>query len=260
MLEIKELSALGLSETEARVYLDLASLSKATPQVISKRTDIARTTVYWALDNLVAKGLVSLTRKRSSSFYTINQPQSLVRMVQDEKRKVTEELKNKEEIAKKIAASIQPLISGFGALIPTVQFFEGQKGVNAMLYDFLETWQQSIEKYDFTWWGYQDHTFAEDYFDWLKHTWDKKKEGEIYKVVTNESGIENVLKEIAPHRRVKFVPEEYGFSSTIWVLGDYIVLIMTNEKPHYALQFQNQAFAANLRTVFKMLWEMALKK
>jgi hypothetical protein len=124
-----------------------------------------------------------------------------------------------------------------------------------MLFDRLADWQQSIAQYDWTWWGYQDHTFAEQYMDWLKRTWAVKQKQERYCVLTNESEVEDKLSTLAPHRGMKFVPPEYSFSSSIWVLGDFVVLLKSAQKPHIAFQLRDPDFAANLRTLFRILWE-----
>jgi hypothetical protein len=44
------------------------------------------------------------------------------------------------------------------------------------------------------------------------------------------------------------------FSSSIWIYGGYIVMGITSQKPHYALQMKEPVFASNLRTVFELLW------
>ncbi len=252
----QELAHLGLTDKETDVYLDLIELGKGTPHLISKRTKISRTTVYWALDNLVARGLASLEQKKKTTYYKITRPESLLRMVQEEERHLKEEIGQKKEIAARLIKSIEPLMRETGVSVPKLQFFEGKEGVNSMLYEYLPVWQESISHYDYTWWGYQDHTFPEHYLDWLKHGWEQKLPKEEYKVITNQLGLEPTLKTKAPHRKMKFVPDRYHFSSTIWVVGDYIVLIMSSEKPHYAIQLRNPMFSENLRTIFKMLWDV----
>jgi predicted transcriptional regulator len=258
MPHLQQLQSLGLSETEAIVYLEIAEIGKATAQAISKRTAIARTTVYWLLENLAGKGLVTAEKKKDTTFYIANQPQALLRMVQEEKRKALSEITAREEIARELVTSVQPFFKSHRYNLPRLQIFEGKSAVTSLLYDHLPIWQESIAQHDFTWWGYQDPTFPEHYLEWMKASWKIKKEKERYCIVTNQAEIEKKLARAAPHRKMKFLSPQYNFSSTIWVLGEYIVLIMTSQKPHYAFQLRDPIFAGNMRMVFHLLWEAAL--
>jgi predicted transcriptional regulator len=252
---LKQLLVLGLSEKEAAVYLDLAELGQATAHVISKRTKISRTTVYWALDNLVSRGLASIEQKKTTTVYRVNQPDSMMRMVQSEEQAALQEITRKKAAAIALAKSIGPRFQEKAVTVPKLQFFEGKEGVLAMLHDHLPLWRESIAQHDFTWWGYQDPSFPDQYLDWLKLGWKIRDKNEQYKVITSDAPIERRLKVAVPNRRMRRVPDQYSFSSTIWVLGDYIVLIMSHQKPHYAFQLRNPLFSDNLRTLFKLLWE-----
>lgn len=254
----QQLLILGLSEKESSVYLELVQTGKTTAHLLSKRLKIPRTTAYWALDSLVSRGLASIEHRKNTTFYAPNQPEALSRMVEEERRRSSDLIQQKQNTAIEIAQEIRPFFQRQGLMIPRIQFFEGEEGVRALLYDHTLKWQKSIEQYDNTWWGYQDHTFAETYLDWLEYTWKMKRQNEHYKIVTNTSEIEQKLAKVAPSRRMKFIQQHLKFSSTTWVVGDYIVLIMTSQKPHYAFQLHNALFAQNIRSVFQMLWEKAL--
>jgi predicted transcriptional regulator len=254
----QQLLTLGFSEKEALVYLDLAETGKSTAHLLSKRTGIPRTTAYWALDNLVARGLASIEQKKHTTYYAANQPDALLRMVQVEKRKLADEAAQKHAVVTDLIRAITPMFRSKGIQAPKLQSFEGKEGVRSMLYDYGSVWQGSAFQYDRTWWGFQDHTFAEGYVDWLEHSWKLKRKDEVYKIVTNQSDIERKLSKAAPHRKMKFIPPEYQFSSTMWVVGDYIVQIMTHQKPHYAFQLRDPLFAQNMRLIFQILWEKAL--
>lgn len=249
------LQALGLRDPEAQVYLSLAQVGKATAHMLSKRVKLPRTSVYWLLENLVKRGLVSQERQRHTTFFFVNQPSAFRRMVENEKQELNAALRKKELAAQEIVGALAPYFSTKTMAVPRFQFFEGKDSVQAMLYDYLPEWQASIAGIDDTWWGYQDPSFVEPYLGWLKHGWKVKGEKERYQVMTNRVPIEEALERLAPHRKMKYVPAHISFSSTIWVLGDYIVLIMTARQPHYAFQVKEPLFAANLRAVFQMLWE-----
>ncbi len=58
----RELSALGLSQKEATVYVALLELGTASVQAIARRADLVRPTTYVILEALTKKGLVQPKR------------------------------------------------------------------------------------------------------------------------------------------------------------------------------------------------------
>ena len=125
-----------------------------------------------------------------------------------------------------------------------------------MLYEHCLEWQKSLSGYDSTWWGYQDHQFVESYREWLDYYWTKMPEEENILLLSNESPTEVQLKGKIPQRRIRLVPSDFQFSSTIWVAGDYVITVMTRQRPHYAFQLQDKVFASNQRKSFQLLWKL----
>ena len=56
-------------------------------------------------------------------------------------------------------------------------------------------------------------------------------------------------------RKIKALKGKLDFTSTIWVCGDYIIMIVARDNPHYAFQIYDKVFSANLRMLFKVFWE-----
>ena len=54
--------------------------------------------------------------------------------------------------------------------------------------------------------------------------------------------------------QLKYLKKEHNFSSTIWVNGDYIIVIQTAEKPFYLFEIKERGLAKSLRYMFKKLW------
>ena len=243
-------TVLGFSKNEIKVFLSLAEIGKSPASLIAKRVSIPRTTAYSVLDKLVERGVVSIEHKGSSTFYTANPPESLLRIVEQQKAEVEE----KENAVKDLVELVTPFFKGTNYSIPKLQFFEGDKNVRNLMYESYPTWRKSMEQYDYTWWGYQDHTWVELYFDILAAEWENADKRETVKLFTNKTPVEKKLEGRWERRHIKVVPDQFKFTSTIWVLGDYIVLLMLRQKPHYAYQIMDPVFSKNLRSVFQMLW------
>ena len=246
---------IGFTESEGKVYLALADIGKASVTVLAKKATLPRSTTYSVLESLTERGLVAVEGDQSVAMYRINQPSALVSMVQAEKQELANEYARKEATARELAQAVEPLFRAKNYSVPRLQFFEGTKNVNRMLYDYELEWQRSIAREDYTWWGYQDVEFVEQYRVWLDHYWSVLKPAERIWLISNQSGTEEKLKGKVARRIIKQLPKGVEFSSTIWVLGEYVITIMTRQKPHYAFMLKDAVFAANQRAVYQLLWQ-----
>lgn len=247
---LSSFEALGFTSNEATLYLQLAEMGKATVQVLARRAKLPRTTAYSVLEGLAQKGLISEEKRGATRFFIASEPQALMRMVKREQ----ETLIKKAKFAESFIEELKPLFRAKYFSIPKVQFFEGRDGVENMLYDSLDRWREAMRRTQSAWWGYQDHTFVEQYREWLEYYWETKHQDEIINLISNDVPIEKALRGKVQGRTILPVSAEFDFSSSIWVVGDYIVLLMTRNEPNYAFQIQDSVFAENLRLLFKLLW------
>lgn len=248
---VTELEILGLTQSELIIYTSLCELGKAGAYLISKRTGKKRTTVYSCLDSLVNKGLVSIERGKTSSIFSANKPESILRGIEQEK----ELLSKKERIANNFVKQISNIIESQKKNIPKMKYVEGKEGVDSFLSQNVSLWNSSISEYDNIWWGFQDPQFVEEYRTWLNKYWESKSDKVKILLLTNESNTEISLKGKVRGREVKTLPSFLTFASTIWVCGDYIIMIVARDKPHYAFQIYDKVFSENLRALFQVLWK-----
>ncbi len=251
---------LGLGAVEIKVYLALAGMGKASAALLAKKAGIPRSTGYTVLESLLKRGLVSREQSQEISFYVANQPDALKRMVEEEKRAQDGKLREKEQAVSELLPLLKSFFKRENYSIPKLQFFEGTTNVNNMLYEYCRNWQQSIAAVDNTWWGYQDHHFVETYREWLDFYWASMEPAEKICLLSNRSATEKKLKNRVSRREIRVIPKEFQFSSTVWVVGDYVVSIMTRQQPHYAFQLQDAVFAANHRLMFQLLWHLLESK
>ncbi len=244
--------SLGFHPSETRVYLCLATLGKATAQLVAHKLDMPRTTVYSLLDSLIAKGFVSKDVQGERGYFVANGPNALKRFIENERSA----LKAREGSAQELMAMIEPYFKGENYSVPKLQFFEGKKNVEHMLYEYLPAWNKSALEHDNTMWGYQDPTVLEHYTDWLYHHWETKDPNQKIRLLSQKHEVEQRLDEKPSLREIRPLPQGVTFSSSIWVCGDYIVMIMTRQQPHYAFQILDKVFAANHRALFQLLWQL----
>ena len=74
----EKLLEIGLTDPEAKVYLELLAIGTQVASILAKRLKINRTTIYSVLRNLGMKGLVSSRVKSNVKFFSANDPNCLI--------------------------------------------------------------------------------------------------------------------------------------------------------------------------------------
>src|SRR3989338_9872725 len=127
----KGLLSIGFSEKEVSVYLALLEMGRGTVSQIARKAEIHRTTGYDILDDLVAKGLVSIYGKEPKQEYSAESPENLSKFI-------SEEIKEKNKILEKTEEIIPELKSVHNIKDrPRVLFYEGRGGLEKVYEDTL---------------------------------------------------------------------------------------------------------------------------
>ncbi|MEK7511852.1 MAG: helix-turn-helix domain-containing protein, partial [Patescibacteria group bacterium] len=87
---IKELQKIGLSDKEAKVYLAVLGLGKASVQTIAAKAGVNRATTYSVLGTLKEKGLCSTFQKVKKTFYVVSSPDYLKEIFEIKKVEIEE--------------------------------------------------------------------------------------------------------------------------------------------------------------------------
>lgn len=247
------LKKLGLKDKEVAVYLEIMRRGRTTPRRVAMSTKINRATVYSVVNILVKKGLVNEDLGGKIRYISALPPKNLHTLIQQERRKLTQ----KEDLVEKVVEELAELPLNTQYSIPHVRFLDEDK-LQAALYDDVEKWEKSILKVDkiATWWGFQDHTFAKHFEEWIEWYWRRAPEKIQLKLLSNESDIEKKMEEKELERRqIKLWDIPTQFTATTWVLGEYLLMIYTHERPFYAIEIFNPVLAHNHRELFKNIWK-----
>lgn len=114
---LPQLKKLGLTDTEAKVYVSTLELGEATTTRIAQKAKLKRTTTYSAILVLRELGLVVRAKRGKRFVYFAEDPGAVVRIAEDRVR---------------VAKSVLPSLLGIANLIdkkPKVLFYEGMDGV-----------------------------------------------------------------------------------------------------------------------------------
>lgn len=252
MLE-NNLKILGLTDKETAVYLEVLKSGRTNPAQVARLTKINRTTVYSVAKELAKKGFIAEDLAGQASSLVAIAPQDLKFLIQKEEK----QLEQKKQAVVQMIEELQSLTQDDKYPIPKISFIQEQDLMD-YLYKRSDIWHASIMKYDGILWGFQDHTFAEHYEKWIDWEWrvGGPKNLRLH-LFSNQSNIEekNKAKEFSNRRQIKYWHGKQNFTGTIWVHGDYLLLVQTRERPHYLVEIYDQLLAANMREFFNGAWE-----
>lgn len=249
-----DLEKIGFSEKEAIVYLAILRIGKTTPAKVSKITRLNRPTVYSVVKTLISKGVISGDLADKSLHIAPLPIESLNALIEKSK----DEIKIKEKIVHEVIEELKVITAEKAYSVPKIRFVE-QGELNDFLYQNFQRWWKSVDNED-AMYGFQDHSFVENYKEWVEWGGDKL-EGTEFKVrlFSNLSKIERDMKGKVPVRNIRFL-DDSQFTSTTWAIGDYLVMIYTRQAPFYLVEIHDAAIAQNMRDVFKTMWKMTTPK
>lgn len=254
------LKKLGLNDKEIKAYLALLKSGKTKPSVLARLTKLNRATLYNVARGLIAKGIIAEDAS-SKVLYLVPLPvKNLEKILEDAKR----ELREKEALVKDAERELSLITAKSIYTVPKIRFIE-EENLEKFLYDNLLKWQKEVIASDGVWWGFQHHSFVENYEKWIEATWKTKEcQHEHYtgKVFTDVSSkIEQKIKGRYPasKRNVRSL-EGVNFSASIWVSGSYLVMIQTKEHPNYLFEIHDEMLAHNMREVLRKLWNESEKQ
>jgi len=250
------LKKLGLNDKEIRVYLTLLKSGKTKPSVLANLTKLKRASLYHIAKGLLAKGLIAEDFAGKTLQFVPLPPESLEQILEQSKR----ELEEKENLIKKAISEISLISAEKVYPVPKIRFIE-ENNLEKFLFDNLIKWQKEVIASDGIWWGFQDHSFVENFQKWISSSWQtKESKDEHYKaqVFTNESKIEAQIKGkySKQKRNVRFLKDQ-NFTATVWVCGDFLIVIATHQHPFYLFEIHDKLLSQNMREMFKKLWTVS---
>lgn len=245
------LKQLGFSEKEISVYIAVLQKGKVAPSEVAKITGINRTTVYSVAQELKKRGVISEDLGGSSRYLVALPLQDLSLLVKREEKALAQKKKTINKAIKELSV----LAKDAKYTVPKIVFV-GEQDIEKHIEKQSPAWTKSVMSRDGIWWGFQDHTFAEHYEKWVDWYWEKIAEKKTkLKFFTNKSVIEKKMQKKHPQREMRFWSDTNKFTATTWIAGDYLVIIITNQRPHYLVEIHDATLAHNMREIFKGLWK-----
>jgi len=253
------LRKLGFTDKEIQVYVTILENVKIAPANIASITGIKRPTVYAICHELIKKGIITQDIEGTGGYFVALPPQHLNSIIEKEEG----EINNKKKLIKEAISELQSIPKSKSYSVPRMRFVE-EYNLKDFLYKNTPIWEKSMFKSgNHTWLGFQDHTLIEnkDYRDWVDWDWKQSPPGMDLKLLTNDSEIEKHMQTRNYERRgIKFWKDNMTFTASNFVVGDYVVFMMTRNRPHYLVEIHDAVYAENMRALFSNLWNMIGEK
>ena len=240
---IKTLAEIGLSPAEASVYSALLVGAKSVQEIIKITTE-KRPTVYYSLNSLEKRGLVSKTGSDYGSKFQLEPAEKLEELVQANIRKqttlLTETRKIKDLFSNGNTAQ-KILVSYFDSLesIKTAIFF--------CLYSKEKTIRSIVPGQNFF------HELGKDFVS--AYVKEKAKRKIKTTALWEDIPTKQILEEYYENSSIRQLPTDMhnSFDTTIFMYDDK-TLYISPLKEQYAVLIQSQGHAKLMRTTFDYLW------
>ncbi|MFH1585920.1 MAG: helix-turn-helix domain-containing protein [archaeon] len=236
-MDTKELQEVGLTKTEAKIYLVLLDLGSSLAGEITKKSELNRTIVYYSLDKLIEKGLATYVIEANRKVFKPVNPDRFIEI-----------LKEKEENIEKILPNLKEKFDSLKQE-SEAKIFRGKKGIKSVFEEILRTDQ------DYLIFGAEGK--FKDLFPDYFHNFNirRMKQGIKVKVIYNER-VRNQRKGKLKDVQMKFLPKEFDFPSTTQIFGDNVSIVVWSEPP-FAFVINSKEAVKSHKNFFNLLWKIA---
>lgn len=250
MLE-KDIISLGLSDKEAKVYLASLELGPSTVQLISQKSKVNRATAYVVIDSLMEMGLMSTYDENRKTFFTAEDPERLLEFLRNEEG----EVKKKIDLLQERLPELKSILNTKSGK-PTVKYYEGYEGLEAVRMDFINSLNSGDIIYAFVPIDdYIESGLKEKGVDITKKRVDKKIKMKVIYTSRNGRQLDYEKKEGIDLKEYLYIDyEKYPFSGGMNIYGDKI-LMMDYKGKMGGVVIENATLADSLKSFSRLIWD-----
>ena len=251
----RELTDLGLSSKEAKVYIALLELGTASAQAIARRAGIVRPTTYVILETLARKGLASKATgpDAKKTLFVAEAPERLESYIQQQQQQL--------ELRRQEFSRLLPNLRSLhlrGEERPRVRLFEGKEGLQTLQREFIGTNAEEVV-------GVSSDDVMEELFPFRSEEFDReirsvRVQAEVRSrhIYTSSRGPVHTREDDARALRESryLPPEKFPIKSSFAVHGAFLSIVSFRLKIIGVL-VEHPDIADSFRAIFESLWELA---
>lgn len=253
--QLKEkLQNTSLSENEIGVYLSLLKIGESTTGKILKEYKMSAGKIYYVLDKLIKKGLISYVTKNNIKNYKSQDPGNIIEYLEKEKQKI----ESKENDIKKLLPEItKALITDKDDI--SVEIYEGYEGFKTAVYKFMDEHEHSATEYEFDNFDANTNEQFPDYIKYVMLNYSKMmiEKNITAKMLLSTTNIKliNEAKQIlnGTNYEIRYIKDQ-KFASIL--CSNKNTMIMDYTKPS-VVYIKSKNIAQSFIKMFEALWTIA---
>lgn len=237
----KTLIDVGLSDNEAKVYLNSLNLGKTTILSLSKASEVKRTTVYSVVESLKKLGLMKIEQIGWKTYYSAENPEKLERIIENKRKELQETL-----------GDFKSLYSTEGGS-SLIKYYEGIEAVKNIHLDFLDEVKFGEDYWvisDSAKWMSEDQKFFENFVE-------KRAQKKLNnRLLLQDSEIARRYKqnETVYNMQIKLFPQDVKLSASISITPQKILIHQTTP-PVIAMVIENKNIIRLHKELFEFMWK-----
>lgn len=234
------LKNLGLNQKQAAVYLACLELGSGTIQEIAKKSQVKRTSIYNFLEDMKARGLLTVIEQDNKVLLVAEDPHILLNRAQDQVKQL-----------EKMMPEFRGIFNRPGTK-PRVRFYQGIDGLKKIYEDTLLTGETIYEISDF------EKMFTAMEPNWM---WDyplrrAQKGIKAFSIAKDGNKAREVRSQDKKQRRETRLVKNVQFETEINLYGDKVALL-SFRRPYAGIVIEDRAIAQTLKSIWNILWQTA---
>lgn len=240
----EELMLLGMTGNESKIYIDLLKHPSSSGNEIRKRTSIANSRVYSALDSLIEKGFVTfIVTSRGKSFSSVD-PKVLTEIADERKKKLEEILPQLYHLQSKEREKTKSMI------------FEGFVGFKNAFYKMIKECPNG-KTIDII--GFSNQAYKNEQLRLLLsniNTLSIKKKHKFRMILDSKENTFFKDRKLEGISSIRFMNKNFTSPAAIDVFDDKVYIFLWDEEP-FAFMIQNKNIARGFKSYFNFLWKIS---
>ena len=245
-MNIKQaLEEIGIGKTKADVYLAALEIGSGTAEEIGKQAGIPRTTAHEILQQLLPKGLLSVTQEGRRNTYTAESPKALQRILHEQERRLLEVLPELLSLHKTSSSR------------PRVRFYEGSDGIRTVFEDTLKSKTETLSAIL----SIQDIDKIAGAKWFTNYTKRRIESGRRLNVIrSNETEVgDKYPSSTSENREVHYAQSGMVFNLSVYLYDNKAAFFGTTKEP-YAILIESEDLHQTLFNLFEVLWQVTRVK
>lgn len=238
---IASLTAIGLSDKEARVFLALMELGQGTASAIAEKAKIKRAIAYFTLRNLIENGYAREVAGYRVKRYEAAPAGRLLQRVQA----------NVENF--RMMMPLLNAMQGANGDKPRIELFDGKEGI-LTAYRSMEFARRSCY---LTNWNAVQSSFPEEVRRWAKNAANVKNPNEVRNLIADDATGREMARAMKgnPKQQFRLLPKDVRYGMNFGIADNTVAI--TSFDPLFAVVITSKEVAQCMSIIFELAWRTA---